>query len=351
MRRCRAFAPSAGKGGFDSLAGERALKSRFGLATLDGLGAPTRAELAAAGGLLAYLDATQKGAGILLDAPRRVSRAAHMAIDAATRDSLELSRSVGGSVAGSLLGEIDRCQTAAGRRLLCEDISAPLTDRSAIEQRLALVAWLHEDAIRRERVRSALKAMPDFARALARLAAGRGSPRDLAVLRDGLSAAAALQARARKASPTGRRCSIACFRGSAATTRWSTGWRARLVESPPIDAARAATSPKAMTPRSTRLRDAASDGRRAIAALESRYRDATGVAVAQDPAQCRARLSRRSLRAARRQTDGAGQRLHPPPDAWPASCASTRRSCTRKRAGWSRLGRTRSPPRPRTPRN
>ena len=63
---------TAGKGGFDSLAGERALKARFGLATLDGLGSPTRAELAAAGGLLAYLDATQKGAGILLDAPRRV---------------------------------------------------------------------------------------------------------------------------------------------------------------------------------------------------------------------------------------------------------------------------------------
>ena len=66
---------TAGKGGFDSLAGERALKERFGLATLDGLGSPSRAELAAAGGLLAYLDATQKGAGILLDAPRRIARA------------------------------------------------------------------------------------------------------------------------------------------------------------------------------------------------------------------------------------------------------------------------------------
>jgi len=185
---------NAGKGGFDSLEGERALKTRFGLATLDGIGAPTRAELAAAGGLLTYLDATQKGAGILLDAPRRVSRSAHMVIDAATRDSLELCRSASGTVAGSLLGEIDRCHTAAGRRLLAADISAPLTDRSEIERRLALVAWLHDDALRRERVRTALKAMPDFARALARLTAGRGSPRDLAVLRDGLSAAEALSA-------------------------------------------------------------------------------------------------------------------------------------------------------------
>ena len=184
---------SAGKGGFDSIAGEGALKTRFGLATLDGLGSPSRAELAAAGGLLFYLDATQKGAGVLLDAPRRIARASHMAIDAATRESLELTRSVTGSVAGSLLGEIDRCQTAAGRRLLCEDIAAPLTDQSAIERRLSLVGWFHEDAIRRERARVALKAMPDVARALARLAAGRGSPRDLATLRDGLAAAASLK--------------------------------------------------------------------------------------------------------------------------------------------------------------
>src|SRR5919197_308274 len=124
---------SAGKGGFDSLSGERALKQRFGLATLDGLGSPSRADLAAAGGLLAYLDATQKGSGILLDAPRRIARSSHMAIDAATRDSLELTRSVTGAVAGSLLGEIDRCQTAAGRRLLGEDISAPLTEKAAID--------------------------------------------------------------------------------------------------------------------------------------------------------------------------------------------------------------------------
>src|SRR5690349_8282027 len=109
---------SAGKGGFDSIAGERALKDRFGLRTLDGLGSPSRAELAAAGGLLAYLDATQKGAGILLDVPRRIARASHMAIDSASRDSLELTRSVLGTVTGSLLRQLHRCQTPAGPRRL-----------------------------------------------------------------------------------------------------------------------------------------------------------------------------------------------------------------------------------------
>jgi DNA mismatch repair protein MutS len=269
-------ATTGGKGGFDSAAGERALKRRFGLATLDGFGAPSRAELAAAGGLLAYLDATQKGAGMLLDAPRRIARSSHVAIDAATRDSLELVRSVSGTPAGSLLAEIDRCQTAAGRRLLAEHISAPLTDRAAIEARLALVAWLRADALRRERVRAALKAMPDFARALARLAAQRGSPRDLALLRDGLAAAAALQAEL--AGEPDRPALLEALLPRLGGHEALVGKLAQaLVESPPIDASKGGYIAEGYDAALDDLRAASSDGRRAIAALESRYRDATGV--------------------------------------------------------------------------
>ena len=79
--------------------------------------------------------------------------------------------------------------------------------------------------------------------------------------------------------------------------------------------ARAAISPKAMTPRSTRCASASQRrpprDRRAGSALPrgDRRRDA------QDPPQCRARLSHRSRRPARRPADGAGFRLHPSPDA------------------------------------
>jgi DNA mismatch repair protein MutS len=270
------IASNIGKGGFDSLAGERALKSRFGLATLDGLGSPSRAELAAAGGLLAYLNATQKAAGILLDAPRRIARASHMAIDAASRDSLELTRSISGSIAGSLLGEIDRCQTAGGRRLLCEDISAPLTDQSEIEARLSLAQWLHDDAIRRERVRSALKAMPDFARALARLAAGRGSPRDLALLRDGLGAASALKLELDGESDRPQLLEQLRPRLAGHDALIDKLSRA-LVASPPIDASKGGYIAEGYDTDLDALRDAASNGRRAIAALEARYRDSTGI--------------------------------------------------------------------------
>ncbi|MEO6581869.1 MAG: DNA mismatch repair protein MutS, partial [Sphingomicrobium sp.] len=268
---------TGGKGGFDSATGERALRSRFGLATLDGLGSPSRAELAAAGGLLAYVDATQKGTGILLDVPRRIARSSHVAIDTATRDSLELCRSVFGGVAGSLLGEIDRCQTAAGRRLLAEDIAAPLTARDAIEARLGAVAWLHEDALRRERVRVALKALPDFARALARLAAQRGSPRDLAMLRDGLGAAATLQAELGNEPdrpPLLERLLPRLGGHDALVDKLSQA----LVASPPLDASKGGYIAEGYDEALDALRAASSDGRRAIAALESRYRDATGIA-------------------------------------------------------------------------
>jgi DNA mismatch repair protein MutS len=267
---------SSGKGGFDSGCGERSLKARFGLATLDGLGSPTRAELAAAGGLLTYLDATQKGAGLLLNAPRRVQRSDHMAIDAATRESLELCVSAKGQVAGSLLAEIDRCRTAIGRRLLTADLSAPLTDILRIERRLELVEWLHGDAIRRERVCGLLKAMPDFPRALARLVAGRGGPRDLALIRDGLGVAVAIQAELATADAGPRllqdvRPKLGGHGPLIETLRLA------LVDSPPLEASKGSYIADGYDAELDALRASSSDGRRAIAALEARYRESTGL--------------------------------------------------------------------------
>ena len=272
------IATTAGKGGFDSQAGERALKARFGVATLDGFGAPSRSELAAAGGLLAYLDATQKDAAAFLAAPRRIARSMHMAIDAATRDSLEICRTQTGSIAGSLLACVDRCVTAPGRRLIAADLSAPLTEIAAIEARLALVQWLHDEPLRRGRVRDALRAMPDIGRALGRLVAARGSPRDLALLRDGLGAAATLKAElgAEPDRPALLAQLLPDLGGHAALVdRLS----AALVEAPPLDPSKGGYIAEGHDAALDALRSAGSDGRRAIASLEARYREATGVAA------------------------------------------------------------------------
>jgi len=167
---------------FDSAKGEAALKALHGVVTLDGYGAFARAELAAAGGLLVYLDHAGKGTLPFLSVPVRREGGAHMAIDAATRESLELTAVAGGGRSGSLLDCIDRTVTGAGARMLAGDLSAPLMDRTAIDARLDLVAHWADDSGAREGLRATLRGLPDIARALARLSAGRGSPRDLAHL-------------------------------------------------------------------------------------------------------------------------------------------------------------------------
>jgi DNA mismatch repair protein MutS len=267
-----------GHPGFDSLAGEAALKRRFGLRDLGGLGDPGRAELAACGGLLAYLEATQRDSTAFLAMPRRIARSAHMAIDAATRASLEICRTQDGQLAGSLFGEVDRCVTPGGRRLLGMDLAAPLTDRAAIEERLDLVAWLHEDGVRRERIRAALRSLPDVGRAMGRLVAGRGSPRDLAALRDGLGGAASLAAmiEVQPLRPLLADRLLPELRGHEPLVELL--GRA-LVPSPPLDAAKGGFIAEGFDPDLDRLRAASSDGRRAIAELEGRYRQSTGIAA------------------------------------------------------------------------
>src|SRR6187401_2144590 len=174
---------------FASDTGEARLRAVHGVATLDGFGQFGRAMLAAAGGLVAYLEHAGRGRLPLLLPPVARADGGTLAMDEATRASLEILEAQGGGRAGSLIAAIDRCVTGAGARQLAEDLAAPLAARPEIEARLDLVQWLQADPLLRGDLRQALRALPDIGRALGRLVAGRGSPRDLGQLRDGLSEA------------------------------------------------------------------------------------------------------------------------------------------------------------------
>jgi DNA mismatch repair protein MutS len=177
---------------FDSATAERRLAAFFSVATSEAFGALTRLELTAAAACVTYVERTQLGKRPPLSPPLRESAGATMAIDQATRGNLELMKTLAGERKGSLLDAVDRTVTAAGSRLLAQRLSAPLTDPAAIERRLDAVAAFVEDAGLRADTRSRLAAAPDLARALARIAVGRGGPRDLAAIRDGILAAAEL---------------------------------------------------------------------------------------------------------------------------------------------------------------
>ncbi|MBI2718458.1 MAG: DNA mismatch repair protein MutS [Rhizobiales bacterium] len=177
---------------FDSAAGERRLIQHFGVASLEGFGNFGRAETASLGGLLDYIMLTQVGRLPHLRPPRREAASASLLIDMASRNNLELSRTLSGERRGSLLGVIDLTVTAAGARLLAERLASPLAELSGIARRLDAVEFLVNQGGLRSELRQVLTRLPDTERALARLYLGRGGPRDLAAIRDGLAGAAEL---------------------------------------------------------------------------------------------------------------------------------------------------------------
>ncbi len=263
---------------FASDEGEARLKAVHGVATLDGFGRFSRPMLAAAGGLVAYLDHAGRGKLPLLLPPVAQDGAARLAMDAATRASLEVLETQGGGRAGSLLAAVDRCVTGAGARQLAEDLSAPLTDKAAITERLALVQWFHADPLLRADLRDVLRHLPDIGRALGRVVAGRGSPRDLGQLRDGLSEAR--RVRDHLAGKPDRPALLEDLlpklgRHGALTDLLSRA----LVLSPPTERGQGGFIAEGYDAALDELRLTSANSRRAIAGLEAKYRSDTGIAA------------------------------------------------------------------------
>ena len=175
-------------GRFDSDNAKRRVMDLYGVGDLAAFGDFSRAEIAALGALLDYIELTQKTDLKHFARPQQAS-VAQVSIDAATRRNLELTRTLQGERRGSLLDAIDRTETGAGARLLALRLMAPLTDVSQIAARHDAVAFFVASTQQRHSVREALRRAPDLERALARLALGRAGPRDLASVRDALKQA------------------------------------------------------------------------------------------------------------------------------------------------------------------
>ena len=263
---------------FSSDAGEARLKALHDVATLDAFGTFSRPMLAAAAGLIGYLEHVGRGTLPLLLPPVARIGAAHLAMDEATRTSLEILAASQGGRRGSLIEAVDRCVTGAGARQLADDLSAPLTDGMQIEARLALVQWLHDDPLLRGDLREVMRTVPDLGRALGRVVAGRGSPRDLGQLRDGLSEARRIHdhLNGRKDRPALLEALLPALTGHGALTDH---FARALVPSPPTERGQGGFIAEAFDHGLDELRQISGDARRAIAALEAKYRADTGIAA------------------------------------------------------------------------
>jgi len=258
----------------------------FNLAEIDGLGAFDPPEVTAMGALLAYVDLTQAGRMPALQRPIRRNRAASVAIDAATRISLELHRTQRGERQGSLVGAIDRTVTGPGARLLGARLAAPLTEAAAISARLDMVDFFLLDIDFCDGLRTDLKPVPDMARALSRLALERGGPKDLIAIRTGLETArniATAISRFAKAAAAVIPVNLDTALGQC-EARSDGGFsaligtlKAALDETGPLLARDGNFIRKGFDPGLDEVRALRDESRRVIAGLEQQYRDKAGI--------------------------------------------------------------------------
>ena len=203
----------------------------------------------------------------------------------------EISRSCGlsGEKRGALLNVIDRTVTGAGGRLLAQRLSAPVTDVEEIGRRLDAIAHFVESEYLRSEIRGILKALPDVERALSRLALGRGGPRDLAAIRDGLAGTGPLRDQLARADAAagGLTGDIGGSPKEARAIFEDLGYHEVLVDQ--LIRALAVELPllvrdggfiaSGYAPELDRLRTLRDESRRLIAGLQARYATETGVSA------------------------------------------------------------------------
>ncbi len=264
---------------FDSQNAKKRLEAVYGVSALDAFGDFGRAELAAAGALVDYVELTQVGRLPRLAAPRRLSESALMEIDTATRRNLELTQTMTGERKGSLLSVIDRTVTGGGARLLAARLAAPLTDPAAIDRRLDAVGWLIAENSLRGDMRTILARSPDLERALSRLTVGRGGPRDVAGVRDGLIEAAALRAVAGASTLPPPPDAAEALAGLGEHAVLVDRLTRALGESLPLNARDGGFIAPGYSEGLDEVRQLRDEGRRLILQLESRYREETGAEI------------------------------------------------------------------------
>jgi DNA mismatch repair protein MutS len=183
---------------FDFESGRRKLLEQLGAATLAGFGVEDlNPAIAACGALLEYARKTQGQALAHVNTVLAERAGQYLRMDAATRRNLEITETLRGEPAPTLLSLLDECATSMGSRLLRHWLHHPLRDREAVSARHEAVERLDSAA---PSVHGVLRRFADVERIAARIALKSARPRDLSALRDSLAQLPELA----KAAPTQR---------------------------------------------------------------------------------------------------------------------------------------------------
>nr|WP_085773421.1 DNA mismatch repair protein MutS [Methylocystis bryophila] len=280
LQGCAAPLSPVGREALAGAAAERRLMDFFRVSTLEGFGALSAAEIAAAALAIHYVERTQRGERPALSPPTSLRDSPILEIDAATRANLEIAQTLSGSREGSLIEAIDLTVTPAGARAFAERLGAPSTEPAEIGARLDAVAFFLEAARAREGLRERLARAPDLVRALARLSLQRGGPRDLAGLAAGLCVAreiAAFLSSADATLPPPPHVARELAALAAADAALERRLKESLVPEPPADRRAGGFIAQGVDAELDEARGLRDESRRVVAGFQSQYAEAAGV--------------------------------------------------------------------------
>lgn len=165
------------------------LLQKFKVRSLEGLGCDhLPLAVRAAGGLLEYLEDTQKENPVTLQRLRSYTVTDYLIVDNQTRRNLEITQTVrDGTFHGSLLWALDKTSTAMGGRALRRWLLQPLLDIKGIRARQDTIQELMENTPLRQDLRYLLRQIYDLERLTGRAGSGTANARDLVALADSLS--------------------------------------------------------------------------------------------------------------------------------------------------------------------
>lgn len=225
--------------------------------------------------MMGYLTETQKRSLAHIRQVRTYEPHQYMVIDPFTRRNLELTETVRDrSKKGTLLWLLDRSETSMGARMLRRWIDKPLYSVKQILQRQEAVHQLYHNLIVREDIRAQLKQIYDLERLVGRVSFGSANGRDLHALRSSLEHVPALM--------------DYCLQANSSTLHHLASSldlcedlaqqiAATLVDEPPVSIRDGGLIRDGFDPYLDQLREASVSGKRWLAELEQREREATGI--------------------------------------------------------------------------
>lgn len=263
---------------FDIERGQRGLLKHFKVNSLSGYGLSDNSMSAAcAGALLRYLEDTQKNAlthitKIVLQKPRD-----SMGLDAATRRNLELTAPLryDGNRKNTLLGVLDKTKTSMGARMLRSWVDQPLQSIEEINARLDAVEALFAGARERGQLKDALDGVYDIERLCSRIAYGTVNARDCDALRKTLAKLPTVREAAFKARGSEALNEIAAKLDPMDDIKQLLD-RA-IVDEPPLSVKDGGIIREGYDKEVDELRGLSHGGRSALAGIENRERERTGI--------------------------------------------------------------------------